>query len=210
MKRRQISTQTRRNWFTDVAVFAGALLAALTGIYFLFLPVGGYQGGRNPFYGVEMLFGRQTWADLHTWGGLVMILAVIIHFTLHWSWVKMMSRKVFNSARGGGSAFSRGAQINVLIDLLVALGFLVTAVSGVYFLFLPAGYSGGRTPGWDPGLLFSRASWDMLHTWGAIVMILGALLHLAIHWRWIVNVSRRLWHSQLTRPASQRSVPEQA
>jgi len=50
-----------------------ALLAALSGIYFLFLPVSGYQGGRNPMYGVTVLFERSAWDDLHTWGGVVMI-----------------------------------------------------------------------------------------------------------------------------------------
>lgn len=194
-KRVRISRQTRQNWLIDAAVFAGALVATLTGIYFLILPVGGYQGGRNPYYGLTILFGRTTWDDLHTWGGLLMILAVAIHLAWHWSWVKMMGRRIINTSLGRGSRFSRGAKINVLIDALVAVGFFVTAVSGVYFLFLPSGYEGGRNAAWDPGLLFGRTTWDLLHTWGFVLMILAALLHVAIHWRWIVNVSRRFWLS---------------
>ncbi|MDX1413929.1 MAG: DUF4405 domain-containing protein [Candidatus Promineifilaceae bacterium] len=194
-KRVRISRQTRQNWLIDAAVFAGALIATLTGIYFLILPVGGYQGGRNPYYGLTILFGRTTWDDLHTWGGLLMILAVAIHLAWHWSWVKMMGRRIINTSLGRGSRFSRGAKINVLIDALVAVGFFVTAVSGVYFLFLPSGYEGGRNAAWDPGLLFGRTTWDLLHTWGFVLMILAALLHVAIHWRWIVNVSRRFWLS---------------
>lgn len=190
-----MSWQTRQNWLIDVLVFISAFLATITGIYFLFLPVGGYQGGRNPAYGLTIFFGRQTWDDLHTWGGLLMILAVAVHFTIHWSWVKMMARRVKSSLLGQGSKFSRGAKVNVAVDLLIALGFLVSAVSGIYFLFLPAGYQGGRTPGWDPGILFARETWDILHTWGAIVMVLAALLHLLIHWRWVVNVTRRFWLS---------------
>jgi len=27
----------------------------LSGIYFLVLPTGGYQGGRNPYYGIQVL-----------------------------------------------------------------------------------------------------------------------------------------------------------
>jgi len=194
-KRVRVSRQTSQNWLIDASVFLGALLAALSGIYFLFLPLGGYQGGRNTSYGLTLLFTRQTWDDLHTWGGLLMIIAVVVHLALHWSWVKLMGRRVINTSLGKGSYFSRGAKINVVINMTVALGFFVTAVSGVYFLFVPAGYLGGRNPGWDPGFLFTRTTWDLLHTWGAVVMILAALLHLVIHWRWIVNVTRRLFFS---------------
>lgn len=196
----RISKQTRQNWLIDAAVFIGALLAALTGIYFLFLPVGGYQGGRNPNYGLTILFGRQTWDDIHTWGGLLMILAVVIHLAWHWSWVKMMSRRAGNALLGKGSKFSKGAKINVFVDLGLALGFLVTAVTGIYFLFVPAGYQGGTVAGWDPGFLFSRTTWDIIHTWGFVAMMVAALLHIVIHWRWIVNVTRRFWLSLWTRP----------
>jgi len=43
-----VSGVTRRNWWIDLSLFSSAILASLSGIYFLFLPVGGYQGGRNP------------------------------------------------------------------------------------------------------------------------------------------------------------------
>jgi hypothetical protein len=191
----RISRQTQQNWLIDAAVFAGALLAGLTGIYFLYLPSGGHEGGRNPVYGLTILFGRDTWSDLHTWSGVLMILAVVIHFAIHWQWVKMMSRRIGHTLMGKGKGFSRGAKINLIIDLVIGLSFLITAVSSIYFLFLPQGYQGGRNPGWDPGLLFSRTTWDLIHTWSAVVMILAASLHLLIHWRWVVNVTRRFFLS---------------
>jgi hypothetical protein len=203
-KQISVSSQTRNNWIVDAIVFIGALLAILTGFYFLFLPAGGYQGGRNPNYGLTILFDRHTWDDLHTWGGILMIAAVVIHLALHWSWVKMMSRKVANTLLGKGSKLSKGARINVLVDLAVALGFLVTAVSAIYFLFFPGGAYG--VP--DPGLLFSRATWDILHTWGFVVMVLAAVLHIIIHWRWITNVTRRLWLSLFTQTKSKPTTIE--
>jgi hypothetical protein len=191
----RMSRQTRFNWLVDSAVFIGALVSILSGIYFLALPVGGYQGGRNPWYGVVILFQRSTWDDLHVWGGVLMILAVIIHFSIHWQWVKLMTRRMVNAVRGRGSRFSRGAKVNLAVDGVIGLSFLVTAVSGIYFLFLPTGYNGGRTVGWDPNYLFSRLTWDLIHTWGAVVMIVAALLHFVIHWRWVVNVTRRFFLS---------------
>ncbi len=204
----RMSWQTRQNWLIDAAVFAGALLAGLSGIYFLYLPSGGYEGGRNPAYGLTILFGRHTWSDLHTWGGVLMIMAVVIHFAIHWQWVKMMSRRVWHTMQGKGATFSKGAKVNLLVDLIIGLAFLITAVSGIYFLFLPEGFQGGRNPGWDPGLLFSRTTWDLIHTWAAVIMILAASLHLFIHWRWVVNVTRRFFLSLRTRPAT--SLPSRS
>ncbi len=188
-----ISRQTCTNWLVDAAVLLSGLLTALTGIYFLFAPSGGYQGGRNPLYGVTILFRRQTWEDLHTWGGVLMLLAIVIHFFIHWPWVKMISRRIVNAWRARGSRLSRGAKVNVLVDLSVALSFLITALSGIYLLFAPTGgYQGGRNPGWDPGFLLPRTTWELIHTWAGVALILAAVVHFWIHWRWVKKVTRRL------------------
>jgi hypothetical protein len=197
-----MSMQTRKNWIVDAAVFLGGIVAALSGIYFLFLPSGGYQGGRNPMYGITILFERHTWGDLHAWGGIVMIGAIAIHFAMHWQWVKRMSGRTLEALRPKGMKLSRGAVFNVAIDALVALSFLACAVSGVYFLFAPSGgFQGGGNPGWDPGFLFSRTTWDLVHTWSGVVLVIAAVVHFAIHWRWVKNVTARFFLSLLPQPA---------
>jgi hypothetical protein len=95
--------------------------------------------------------------------------------------------------------------VNLVIDLIIALGFLITAVTGVYLLFVPSGYQGGVTAGWDPNFLFSRVAWDLLHTWAGVIMSVAVTLHFVIHWRWVVNVTRRFF--QL--PGSVRHVAVQ-
>jgi hypothetical protein len=184
-----LSPRTRRNWLIDAALFTSALLAALSGIYFLFLPVGGYQGGRNPAYGITLLFTRHTWDDLHTWSGAAMIAAAAIHLALHWSWVTNMARRAWKELRGQCGCMNGRGRYNLTLNLTVALSFLVAALSAIYFLFFPAS---GRMP--DPLFLFSRATWDMLHNWSGVVLIASAVLHLAIHWRWIVKVTRSALH----------------
>ena len=37
--------------------------------------------------------------------------------------------------------------------------------------------------------LFSRTTWDLIHTWAGVTLIAAAVIHLAIHWRWIVKVA---------------------
>jgi len=191
-KQTRMSRQTRKNWLIDAAVFLGGVVAALSGIYFLYLPSGGYQGGRNPLYGVQILFERHTWEDLHTWGGLLMIAAVAIHFAIHWRWVKMMARRLGNALLSRSSSLSRGAKVNVAIDTLVAVSFLLCAVSGVYFLFAPAGGLEGE----------NYLGWDLIHTWSGVALITAAVVHLAIHWRWVKNVTARLFLSLLPQPGA--------
>ncbi len=192
----RISMQTRLNWLIDAAVFVGGILAGLSGVYFLYLPSGGYQGGRNPMYGVTILFERHTWSDVHTWGGVLMIVAIAVHFAIHWEWVKRMGRRMVSALFAQGGGLSRGAKFNVAIDVLVALSFLVCAVSGIYFLFAPSGgFQGGSNPGWDPGILFSRTTWDLIHTWSGVILSAAAVVHFAIHWRWVRNVTVRFFLS---------------
>ena len=96
-----ISNRTRINWALDFAVFISALLAGLTGVYFLFFASGGYQGGRNPLHDVTLFFSRSTWSDLHVWGGVSMILIVVIHLMYHLNWVLNMGRKMLKALAGG-------------------------------------------------------------------------------------------------------------
>ena len=113
--------------------------------YFLYLPSGGYRGGRNPMYGIKVLFERHTWSDLHVWGGVLMMAAIAVHFAIHWQWVKRMSRRSVSALLAKNGSLSKGAKVNVAINLLVAFSFLLCAVSGLYFLFGPSGgYQGGR------------------------------------------------------------------
>lgn len=198
---RSLSWTTRLNWLLDFAVFLGAVLASLTGIYFLYFVSGGYQGGRNPTYGITLFFERRTWSDLHTWGGVLMISAVMFHLFIHLGWVGMMSRKIIALFQGKSRGLSRGAKFNVLVDATIALNFLLVALSGVYFLFAPTGgFQGGANPGWDPMFLLSRTTWDLIHTWSGVVMIVASIIHLAIHWRWITKVTAKMVALPIRRP----------
>lgn len=174
------SPQTRRNWLLVAGLSLSGILAALSGVYFLFLPSGGYQGGRNPMYGVTLLFSRHTWDALHTWSGLAMIGVAAVHLALHWSWVGMMSRRMVKALRVRGHGFSRGAARNLAINVLVALSGLVTAVTGIYLLFAPSA-QGSQV-----------IIWDLVHTWAGVIMIVASVQHLAIHWRWVKSVTRRV------------------
>jgi len=107
-----------------------------------------------------------------------------------------MARRYFNVIKGRGAKNSRGAKVNVVVNFIIALSFLLAALSGIYFLFFTSGgYEGGNNLAYDQGLLFSRTTWDLIHTWSGVVMVGVGVVHFAIHWRWVVNVTRRLFLS---------------
>ena len=183
-KKSGISNITQRNWWTDAVLFSSALIAALSGVYFLYFPVGGYQGGRNPYYNVQILFDRHTWDDLHMWAGIAMIAVAVLHIFLHWSWVVNMTKRMVKDLLGKNGKMNQRGRLNLLLNILVGLSFVLTAFSGVYFLFIPEGRAAV-----DPMFLFSRTTWDLIHTWAGVTLIAAAVIHLAIHWRWIVKVA---------------------
>ena len=186
---RTLSKQTRNNWLVDAALFLGAVVSTITGIYFLFLSVGGYQGGRNPLYGVTLLFEREIWDDLHTWFGIAMILAAVIHITIHWNWIINMTKKTIREITQRENRFNNRSRFNVGINILIGVSFLLTALSGVYFIFFPGGSHGVG----DPVFLFSRTTWDLIHTWAGIVLIDAAVVHFSIHWGWVAKVTSKMF-----------------
>ena len=104
--------------------------------------------------------------------------------------------------RSQGSKLSTGAKINVTVDVVIAISFLLTALSGIYFLFAPSGgYRGGANLYWDPGFLLNRTTWDLIHTWSGVALVIAAVIHLAIHWRWVKNVTARFFLSLWQRPS---------
>lgn len=188
MKTRNVSKQTKNNFLIDAVLFLGAIVATLTGIYFLYFPVGGYQGGRNPMYGITFLFPRETWDDLHTWFGILMIVVAVIHIIVHWDWVVRMTNRAFQELIGRGQRFNARSRYNVFLNIGIGVNFILTSLSGIYLLFV----EGGRRGLADPNIIFPRTTWDLIHTWAAIAMILFAVLHFAIHWGWVAKVTPKV------------------
>jgi len=202
MSKSTVSKQTRNNWLLDAALFTSGLLAAISAIYFLFLPVGGYRGGSNPWHNAQILFSRHTWDDLHTWSGVAMVIIAVTHLVLHWSWVTNMARRALRGLFGqSGSMNSRG-RWNLILNIIVVISFALTAISGVYFLFVP----GGRGVA-DPMILFTRFTWDLIHTWAGVVLIATTVIHFLIHLKWVTKVTHNMIGIIFPSRTGQQSIP---
>jgi len=188
ISKRTLSPTTRNNWLIDAGMLISAIIATLSGIYFLALPVGGYQGGRNPYYGIKLVFERATWEDLHLWTGIIMILAASIHITIHWGWIVSMTKNIIGDLFGRGEKLNNRSRFNAGINAAIGLSFIISAVSGIYLLFFPGGAHGVT----DPLFIFTRTTWDLIHTWSSILLILAAIIHFAIHWKWVTKVTGKL------------------
>jgi uncharacterized iron-regulated membrane protein len=83
------------------------------------------------------------------------------------------------------------------IAVAALLALLVEVVSGfVLWIALPRG-DGFRFRGSGSRLAhdsfgFDRPTWLDIHDWAGIALVVILLLHLVLHWRWVVTVTRRL------------------
>jgi hypothetical protein len=87
---------------------------------------------------------------------------------------------------------------NYAVDLSMLLLALFEAFSGfVLWLILPRGgqgYMGGRGAAAiaRDSFLWSRDTWLDLHDWVGVALVVVVLVHLALHWRWVVYMTGRL------------------
>lgn len=115
-----------------------------------------------------------------------MVVVGIVHLVLHWRWVAEMLKRAGAVLLGRRKPFARKIWARVVVVVAVILPFLVVTASSMYFLFNPGGgHAGaGRT-----SFILSRSSWDLLHTWSAVVFIIAVAVHLAMRWKWLARVT---------------------
>jgi cytochrome b subunit of formate dehydrogenase len=82
---------------------------------------------------------------------------------------------------------------NYLIALVMGLLALVQAVSGfVLWLALPSGGRGGG----GGTFLFSRDVWLTMHNRAAIALTVIVIIHIILHWGWIVHMTKSYFSRQ--------------
>ncbi len=81
------------------------------------------------------------------------------------------------------------ATLNYWVDLATGVAFILCAVTGIVFLFPGAVHIAA---GAAPTILFIPAAlWHKVHDWTGVVIVAGTALHLALHARWIANMTRK-------------------
>ncbi len=117
-----------------------------------------------------------TGIALHEWLGLGTFVVFLVHLALHMEWVVETLRGISRPGR-------RSRIGAIALAALALLAFCVCAVSGlmVSATVLPAmGFVA-------TGYYF----WDPLHAASAKILLALLLVHVVVHWRWIVSFLRR-------------------
>ncbi len=90
--------KTHINYLLDAVIALAFLISTVTGLAFMVMGSGGYQGGRNANFATSFLgIAREQWSDLHTVTSLVMITGVLVHVVLHWKWIVCVSKQMLPS-----------------------------------------------------------------------------------------------------------------
>lgn len=81
------------------------------------------------------------------------------------------------------------------VDLLALVALIVMAGSGlVLYLFWPTGSGGaGKNPYYFSDFLgFDHQGWVLIHDWSALVFVILMVIHLAMHYRFMMNMIENL------------------
>jgi len=184
--------KNRTNFWLDVIIFITFVMTASTGLLLWLIIPSGQGKGWYVFFGLT----RHNWVDLHNWVGLAMLVGVSLHLILHWRWIVCVIQRFFSKLAGQ-------ARVNFSLDSVLFVFFFLTMLSGlVAWLVLPSGgYRGGRNPFFNATLFgLSRHNWNDLHLWAGLVMLSIVILHLILHWQWIVCTARRYAQAALNSP----------
>lgn len=86
--------------------------------------------------------------------------------------------------------------LNYIVDIAIGIGFLTAMLSGIVFLFYPSGggFQGGRNT-YFAATILGMDRWFLkdLHTWSSILMGLGVLGHIVLHWNWFVCMTKNIF-----------------
>ena len=84
---------------------------------------------------------------------------------------------------------------NYVLFIIMFLLALFQAVSGfLMWLVIPGGggFRGGRGVELaDSTFLWERHTWIDLHDWVAVALVIMLIIHLILHWKWIVYMTKK-------------------
>lgn len=132
---------------------------------------------------------RLTGLAIHEWLSLAFGAAILTHLLLHWSWIVGVTRRFF-----GKVAWS--ARLNYVLNTLLFIAMTTVIVTGILISEVALPFIGIS--------LERDRLWGSLHRLASDATVLLIGLHVALHWRWIVNATRRLFSRRAgAQPAAQ-------
>jgi Domain of unknown function (DUF4405) len=117
-----------------------------------------------------------TGVVIHEWLGIGLGIALLLHLTLHWDWVVRTTRRLISPRGPDKLIWLVNLALLFAMTLCVASGIAISRVA------LP-----------ELGIFTMQSPfWFRLHTLTAEVTVGLVPVHVALRWRWIAGVGRRL------------------
>ncbi|MCB0163928.1 MAG: DUF4405 domain-containing protein [Anaerolineae bacterium] len=119
---------------------------------------------------------KATGEVIHEWLGVGIAVAIIIHILLHWQWVVSITQRFFQKIK-------TEPRINYILNAGLFVCFTTIVFSGLMISRSVLPFFG--LEGADSSF------WKMLHVTAAEVSLWLVALHVALHWRWILDAIKR-------------------
>ena len=117
-----------------------------------------------------------TGMAIHEWLSIAFGGAIITHLLLHWQWIVAVTRRFLGNV-------TWESRLNYLVNLLFFIDMTIIILTGILI-------SEAALP--LLGFSFQNGhGWVMLHKSAADLALPVLGLHVALHWRWIVNTTKR-------------------
>jgi hypothetical protein len=116
-----------------------------------------------------------TGISVHEWVSVGFGLLAITHLIRHREWVARTAARFF-------ARIARMSRVNLAADILAAVAAASVLVSGLAISQTLSALVGLSSAG--------DSTWRVVHAASATALVASAILHLALHWRWIVRAMR--------------------
>jgi hypothetical protein len=120
---------------------------------------------------------------IHEITGLVLVVPLAIHVVLNWSWVMTAIDRFLGNVRPS-------MRYNLIVDMGLFLSMMTVGISGL--LIMPGLAGLARIP--------VSPIWHSVHLAGSNLTIAFFTAHFALHGRWMLNVSRRMFNGKVGSP----------
>lgn len=124
----------------------------------------------------------------HQWLGAALTLLAVVHLWLHFDWVKAVTKRLF----GKGGARNRWYY---LLDVLIVVGFIVILETGLIIST------------WFDLAVVNYIAWLDLHIYASYATLALILVKIGIHWRWVVNITAKIWGEKDIKSPVKTPVP---
>ena len=126
---------------------------------------------------------RATGIAIHEWLSVAFTLVIIIHLLLHWAWIIAVSKRFLRK-------LVAQARLNFVLNIFFFIFMTVAIFTGIMIseVALPLF-----------GIHFEKNfTWRFFHNLSADITLIILGLHVALHWKWIVLMTKRYSQSFLS------------